>query len=187
MKWLVRQADQSDWPNIQQFFKNLDPMSRYFYYGYHANDESIDLLWKKFEKETNHVFFVVENGRTIMGVAQLSTIDAHAEIGVAVDPLFRKVGIAQSLVDRAVLWCKTHEVKDLMMYCLPDNNVIMKLIRRNNLLPLMMSEPAEAKFAVPAPQPIELQTESVIEYASAWTTLARRLASRWVPEATLDR
>lgn len=175
MKWLVRQTDQQDWPAIQSFFKTLDPVSRYNYYGYHATDESIDALWQRFEEEDSHVFFVVESGPTIMGVAQLSTVDEHAEIGVAVDPAYRQLGIAQNLVDRAVLWCKTHDIKDLMMYCLPSNKVIMKIIRKNNLLPLMLSGTAEARFAVPPAQPSELRRESVAECASAWSTLYRRL------------
>ncbi len=187
MKWPVRQADREDWKNIQEFFKNLDAISRYYYYGYYATDESIDLLWTKFDQEDNHVFFVVESGADSIGVAQLSTIEGHAEIGVAVNPRYRRHGIAQTLVDRSVLWCKTHEVSDLMMYCLPENNVIQKLIRKNNLLPLMMSQPAEARFAVPTAKPEELQKESVAEYASAWSTLYRRLWSRWAPTTSLGR
>lgn len=165
--WPVRQADLEDWPAIQAFFKTLDKESRYLYFGGHVSDEVIDQVWSKFES-AEHRFFVVEVACGIIGVCQIAHQQTQAELSVAVATRYRSQGIAHALVERAVTWCKTHAIKDLRMYCLPDNDVIPKILKRHNLLPLMLAKPAEARFAVPDPTVIDLQKEFGMCVANWW-------------------
>lgn len=171
--WPVRQAERQDWPAIQRFFKNLDSTSRYMYFGGHVSDEVIDHIWDRFHIQ-EHKFFVVELSCNVIGVCQIAHKDSHAEISVAVSAKHRKQGIAHALVERAVTWCKTHSIKDVMMFCLPDNDVIPKILKKHNLLPLMLSSPAEAKFAVPNADFSDLQKEYYSNWLSHWLTWFRR-------------
>jgi N-acetylglutamate synthase-like GNAT family acetyltransferase len=171
--WPVRQAERQDWPAIQRFFKNLDPSSRYMYFGGHVTDAVIDHIWDRFHIQ-EHRFFVVEFACNIIGVCQIAHKDHHAEISVAVSAKHRKQGIAHSLVERAVTWCKTHNIEDVMMFCLPNNDVIPKILKKHNLLPLMLAQPAEAKFAVPNADLSDLQKEYYSSWLSHWLNWAKR-------------
>lgn len=173
----VREAYHEDWPAIQRFFKSLDTESRYMYFGFHASDEVIDLTWKKFDSQ-EHKFFVIELACNIIGVCQVAHQETHAELSVAVAKKYRKHGIAHALVERAVTWCRTHGIQDLMMYCLPDNNVIPKILKKHNLLPLMLSKPAEARFSVPAGTFVEHQREQLAHLTSIFLTTVKRLYAR---------
>jgi RimJ/RimL family protein N-acetyltransferase len=178
--WLVRQADRQDWSAMQQFFKNLDPNSRYMYFGGHVSDTVIEHIWSSFHIQ-EHRFFVVELDCNIIGVCQIAHKDRHAEISVAVSDKHRRQGIAHALVERAVTWCKTHNIEDVMMFCLPDNDVIPKLLKKHNLLPLMLARPAEAKFAVPDASFSDLQKEWHNNLISNWLNVFKklRLSSRF--------
>lgn len=171
--WPVRQSELSDWPAIQRFFKGLDRESRYMYFGFHASDEVIDLTWEKF-REQEHKFFVVELACNVIGVCQVAHQEKHAELSVAVAKHYREQGVAHALVERAVTWCKTHGVEDLMMFCLPDNAVIPKILKKHNLLPLMLSRPAEARFHVPQPQYQDWHQEWRHRVANWWLNYFRK-------------
>lgn len=176
--WPVREACKQDWPAIQKFFKDLDRESRYLYFGFHASDEVIDNVWRQFESRDNDQFFVVELGIKIIGVCQVAHFDNHAEISVAVDREYRNQKIAQTLTERGVLWCKTHGIEDLMMYCIPNHNIIQKIIRKHKLLPLMLSAPAEARFDVPPANLIDHQKETYAHWTSVWLSNLRRVWAR---------
>lgn len=175
--WPVRNACREDWPEIRGFFKKLDSESRYMYFGAHVKDDVIDSVWEKFEQRENDKFFLIEIGQRIVGVCQVAYFDDHAEISVAVDKHFREQGVAHALVERAVLWCKTHGVQDLMMFCIPTNNIIQKLIERHKLLPLMLARPAEARFMVPDASFKDYQQEALNGTMSWWMTAAKRMTS----------
>lgn len=150
--WPVREATHGDWPEIHMFFLDLDATSRYMYFGTHVSDEVINNTWKRFENRDGDQFFVVEHHGEVVGVCQVFKENGVAEIAVVVKPEYRQQGIAYALLERAVGWCKTHGVQDLMMFCLPGNNVVQKIMQKYKLLPLMRSAPAEARFKVPEPR-----------------------------------
>jgi GNAT superfamily N-acetyltransferase len=143
------------------------------YFGAHVTDEVIDQVWDRFQI-LEHRFFVVESAYNIIGVCQIAHKDNHAEISVAVSSKHRKQGIAHSLVERAVTWCKTHNIEDVMMYCLPDNDVVPKILKRHNLLPLMLDYPSEAKFSVPTADFTDLQKEYYSSWLSNWLNWAKK-------------
>lgn len=171
--WPVRQAERTDWPAIQKFFKTLDQESRYMYFGFHASDAVIDQTWEQFQ-EQEHQFFIVELACNIIGVCQVAHKSNHAELSVAVGRKHREQGIAHALVERAVSWCKTNGIQDLMMFCLPDNDIVPKILRKHNLLPLMLSKPAEARFWVPEPQYRDWHREWHHRVINWWLTLGRK-------------
>jgi len=175
--WPVRSAEVSDWPAIQRFFKSLDQESRYMYFGFHASDLVIEQTWDRFHIQ-EHQFFVVELACNIIGVCQVAHRENHAELSVAVSRNHRQRGIAHALVERAVTWCKTHSIQDLMMFCLPDNNIIPKILKKHNLLPLMLSKPAEARFAVPEPECQDWQREQVNRVVDFWLTARQNWLKR---------
>lgn len=171
--WPTREACREDWPKIRRFFKKLDADSRYMYFGGHVSDDVIDSIWERFESRDNDKFFVVELGSQIIGVCQVAYLEDHAEISVAVDSKYRRQGVAHSLTERAVVWCKTHDIRDLMMFCLPDNNVIQRIIQKHNLLPLMLAAPAEARFQVPEGRMSDYQQEIYSRAMSWWVNSSR--------------
>lgn len=173
--WAVRDAFRKDWPEIQKFYKDLDEHSRYMYFGGYIDDEVIDTLWKKFEDRNSDKFFVVEVGSSIVGVCQVAYFDQHAEISVAVTSEHRQQGIGHALVSRGVNWCKTHGIQDLMMFCMEGNNIIEKIIKNHNLLPLMISMPSEVKFKVPRANASDYQQEIYSNILSSWMLLFKRL------------
>jgi N-acetylglutamate synthase-like GNAT family acetyltransferase len=173
--WPVRQAERRDWKSIQDFFKNLDSESRYLYFGAHITDEVIDHIWDRFHL-LEHKFFVVESMANIIGVCQIAHKDNHAELSVAVAANHRGRGIAHSLVERAVTWCKTHEIQDVMMFCLPSNDIIPKILKKHNLLPLMLSAPSEAKFSVPDANLLDLQKEWRSDIVSYWLNFFKKVS-----------
>lgn len=165
--WPVREACREDWYKIRKFFKELDHTSRYMYFGGHVSNDLIDSLWERFKSRNSDKFFVVDMGTQIIGVCQIAYTEDHAEIAVAVISKYRRQGVAHSLTERAVVWCKTHDIRDLMMFCLPDNNVIQRIIQKHKLLPLMLAAPAEARFQVPDGQMSDYQQE-VYRYTMSW-------------------
>ena len=174
--WPVREAEASDWPAVQRFFKSLDRDSRYLYFGTHVSDGVIDQVWQSFQKH-EHKFFVIELACNIIGVCQVAHRESRAELSVAVSPRYRNQGIAHALVERAVSWCKTNNIGDLMMFCLPDNDIIPKILKKHNLLPLMLSRPAEARFVVPEPRCQDWMQEWRHRVTNLWLNYFNRLAT----------
>ena len=172
--WPIREACREDWPKIRKFFKELDEDSRYMYFGGHVSDDIIDSTWERFESRDNDKFFIVELGTQIIGVCQVAYLEDHAEISVAVDSQHRRQGVAHALTERAVVWCKTHDIRDLMMFCIPDNNVIQRIIQKYNLLPLMLARPAEARFQVPEGRVSDYQQEVYSRAMSWWINSSRQ-------------
>jgi len=179
--WPTREARREDWPKIREFFKHLDETSRYMYFGGHVSDDVIDSLWARFESRDSDKFFVVDLGNQIIGVCQVAHFDSHAEVSVAVDRRHRRKGIAHALTERAVIWCKTHDIQDLMMFCIPDNNVIQRIIQKHNLLPLMLARPAEARFQVPEGNVSDYQQEIYSRAMSWWINSSRRFLKTMFP------
>jgi N-acetylglutamate synthase-like GNAT family acetyltransferase len=176
--WLVREARREDWPKIRRFFKELDSTSRYMYFGGHVSDDIIDRVWERFESRDSDKFFVVDLGDQIIGMCQVACVKNHGEISVAVHPDHRQQSIAHSLVERAVVWCKTHDILDLMMFCLPNHNIIQRIIQKHNLLPLMLAYPAEAKFTVPPGSVSDYQQEVYNQSLSWWMNLSRQFLKK---------
>lgn len=172
--WLVREASHSDWAEIHAFFLELDREDRYMYYGVYVSDDVINQNWSNFENRQGDQFFVVEFLGSIVGVCQIVKVGTRAEISVVTKREFRGRGIAHALVERAVVWCKTHEVKDLVMYCLPNNNIIKRIIIKHDLLPRMIAQPAEARFVVPTGKCQDYQIEQTHTWISACLTIWKR-------------
>jgi RimJ/RimL family protein N-acetyltransferase len=157
--WPVRQAFRSDWPAIKEFFKNLDKESRRRYFNGTVSDASIDQLWTMFDQRDSDTFFLVEYCDRIVGVCQVANNNGHAELAVAVNKEYQHRGIGTSLVDRAMTWCKTHNVVDVATYSALDNTVVQKIIANHGFTPTMLSTPAEAKFVVSEPDAVDVQKE----------------------------
>lgn len=172
--WPVREATHGDWAEIHMFFLELDPDSRYMYFGTHVSDDVIDRTWSRFESRDGDQFFVIEKHGEIIGVCQVFKDGEQAEIAVVVKKRYRRQGIAYALLNRAVGWCKTHGIRDLMMFCLPNNAVVQKIMQKYGLLPLLRSAPAEARFSVPDPAWYEIQQELFNRFQSQWLTFFKR-------------
>lgn len=173
----IREATRVDWPEIREFFRDLDNNSLYRYFNGHISSYGINRLWSKFEQRNSDTFFVVEHLGYIVGVCHIARDGSSAEIGVIVHPEHRSRGHGTALVNRAISWCKVNGITDLLVYSSPSNTIIQDLVQQAGIRPLMLTH-AEARFQIPAPDWEDLRREVNQRLVNYWLTFVKHFLFR---------
>jgi RimJ/RimL family protein N-acetyltransferase len=147
----------SEYYQYAAWLKKLDNATRATYFGAPQNDHSIDQLVDGIVKNSaNHNFLVAEYKGQWIGTIHIaeSTID-EVEFGVIVDELHRGHGIANRLMQEAILWSRNRGYNSLYMHCLSWNQPIKHLCTKHGMK--LKSEYGETETHLDLP-PADLNT-----------------------------
>ena len=117
------------------WLKEQDNETIAMYFGLPVTNYFIDNLVKSFvQNPNNHYFLVAERNGMWVGTIHIAVInDSEVEFGVIVDSPSRKQGIADQLMEEAILWARNRYYTHLYMQCLTWNRPIRHLAEKHGL------------------------------------------------------
>lgn len=114
--------------------RNRDSLTRYF--GTLVSDQVIDkLVSGMIEHEDIHDVLVAENERLeIVGTIHIARMnDRQVELGIMVSEAYRGMGVANEMMEIALLYCRNRGLYDVYMHCISNNEAIMNLVKKKGL------------------------------------------------------
>jgi GNAT superfamily N-acetyltransferase len=151
-----------EYPKYATYLKSLDAETLHSYFGYTATPEAIDMLVSKIYKESHrHEFIVASNNGAWVGVTHIAYGSKEVELGISVRPDFRRNGIGDELITRAILWCRNRQLLSVYMHCATRNTSVMNLVKKHNLKIDRDYDEADARITMPFPTFNSLAEEQV--------------------------
>ena len=141
----------------------LDEESRYMRFGFHIKNDIINQLCDKWELDPqNHVIFAIENENLeVVGVAHVSLEGDTPELAFSVFKEYQHQGMGDALMKRAIEYCQNRGIKHGYMVCLPSNDKIKGLARKNGVLIHTEDGDSEGDITIPSPTPVSIWHEYV--------------------------
>ena len=142
---------------------SLDEESRYMRFGFHIKNETINQLCEKWKLTPHlHKIFAIENDNLeVVAVAHVSLEGDTPELAFSVFKEYQKQGMGNALMKRAIEYCQNKGIKNGYMVCLPANDKIKRLARKNGVLIHTEDGDCEGDISIPSPTPISVWHEYV--------------------------
>ena len=146
-----------EYQRYSSWVKKLDNETRATYFGIQYTDEQIDNLVKGIvDNYPKHNFLVAEyNGEWIGTIHIADTLPGEVEFGFIVDKEHRGHGIADRMMDEALIWCRNRGYDAVYMHCLSWNTPIKRLCLKHGMA--LETEYGETETKLPLP-PADLTT-----------------------------
>lgn len=134
MDIVVRRVLPYEYPKYRTHLKSLDSESRTLRFGFPVKDETIDALCNGIEKNTSdHILFCIENSKLeFVGMGHIA-LNPEMELAFSVLSDYRHRGYGNALMDRAVQYCRTHNLLKGHMVCLSSNTAIKKMCIKHGI------------------------------------------------------
>lgn len=134
----------------------LDDESKYMRFGFYIKPETISELCAKWAANSlQHKILVIEDENLdVIGVAHVSLESETPELAFSVLKEYQKQGMGDALMKRAIEFCQNKNIKHGYMVCLPTNNKIKGLARKNGILIHTDDGDCEGDITIPSPTPI---------------------------------
>jgi RimJ/RimL family protein N-acetyltransferase len=131
----TRFLSETEYARYSPWVKRLDAETRGTYFGVQYTDEQIDLLVDGIVANAHkHHFLVAEYRGEWIGTVHIADMEEdEVEFGFIVDPLHRGNGIADRMMNEALLWARNRGYSQLYMHCLSHNIPIKKLCLKHKM------------------------------------------------------
>ena len=130
----------------------LEGDDRRLRFGVSISDEAIANYVTKSMQDDNSVWFVCGE-QEIVAACHVAIYNNEGELGCSVDPESRGLGLAQQLFDRAIVYLRAHNIVDVYMHCLSENQVMKHIAKKNDMTVVSCDGEADAKIKVDPPTP----------------------------------
>lgn len=143
--------------------RDRDSLTRYF--GTLVSDQVIDnLVSGMIEHEDLHDVLVAENENLeIVGTIHIARInDRQVELGIMVSEAYRGMGVANEMMEMALLYCRNRGLYDVYMHCMSNNEAIMKLVKKKGLFISNQTGEADAHVTLPYSSIFTLVWENLV-------------------------
>lgn len=124
----------SDYNKFGDWLEVQDEETRQLYFGVAGSHYVILELMKRVLANTNnHYFLIARDGARWVGSIHIAVHDKVVEFGIIVDEEYRGQGVANILMEEALLWARNRGYEELYMHCLGWNKPIQHLCRKHGL------------------------------------------------------
>lgn len=139
--WSKHHYQYGDW------LKSQDNETRHLYFGVTGGLGLIESLIEQIEAQPEqHEILVAKNCTEWLGTLHIAKIsDSEVEFGILVHKDYRGKGIANGMLEEAIVWARNRDYTDLFMHCLGRNKSIQHLCQKHGLLPHNMMGDSEVK------------------------------------------
>jgi RimJ/RimL family protein N-acetyltransferase len=151
-----------NYPQFKDWLEIQDDETRQLYFGVAGSQFLIDSLMERVTSDPDHHHFLVaKNGKQWAGTIHIATYKKSVEFGIIVHEDYRGQGIANQMMDQALVWARNRGYKDLYMHCLGWNKPIQHLCRKHGLETSNMLGDTEAELKLPPANWITINKEFV--------------------------
>ncbi|MGH8729601.1 MAG: GNAT family N-acetyltransferase [Burkholderiales bacterium] len=132
MSAIVRTLTEADRPAVLRHLTRLPPEDRRLRFGRSMNPLALKRYLSSIHFDADRAFGVFDADMTLIGFAHLalSSDASFAELGLSVLSESRRQGHGESLLRRAALHASNLGIRVIHMYCLRENEAIMRLARK---------------------------------------------------------
>lgn len=135
-----------------EYLKKRDRDSLRRYFGTLVSGQVIDKLVNgMIEHEDTHDILVAENEQLeIVGTIHIARMSDHeVELGIMVSEAYRGMGVANEMMEVALLYCRNRGLNDVYMHCMSNNEAIMHLVKKKGLYISPIAGEADARVTLP--------------------------------------
>ena len=117
------------------WLRDQDENTKQSFFGMTVSDYFIDNLVNTFvQNKDNNYFLVAEQNGIWIGTIHIAIVNTdEVEFGVIIDVGNRKKGIANQLMNEAIIWARNRGYTNLYMHCLKENRAIQHLCEKHGL------------------------------------------------------
>lgn len=153
IKLLVAELDNQDKDAIFQHLVRLSQPDRYMRFFAALSDHALErYVYSAIDLSTSKGYGIfAEDRKTLIAFAHVSgeettRVGKSAELGISVDEAYRKNGLARRLMDRTLVYCKSHDIEMIYMSCLRENRAMQHLASSSGLKVILDHGEAIAKL-----------------------------------------
>jgi RimJ/RimL family protein N-acetyltransferase len=150
---------------------NLKGEDRRLRFGALVSDESIDSYVKK--TLINDDTWFVFGKHEIVAACHVSIYKEEAELGCSVNMEFRKQKFAQALFNRAIIYLRANNIKNVYMHCLSENEAMRHIAKKNDMTVVRCSEESNALVQIDPPSPLTLYHNEYLNNIAIYDMLIR--------------
>jgi GNAT superfamily N-acetyltransferase len=151
LAWPVRELTGLDRSAYALHLLALGAEDRRLRFGTSVGDSVVRAYVARIDFERDALFAVYGDDLGLVAAAHLARGDDHAELGVSVLPGYRNQGFGGALLERAALRARNWRRLRLFMHCLPENETVMHLARKQGMHVVTAGGEADAWLRLPEP------------------------------------
>ena len=169
---------EQDYPKFEHWLDNQDEETRQLYFGVAGSHYVIqDLMKRVIANPENHHFLIAKEGERWVGSIHIAVHDDVVEFGVIVDEEYRGQGVANLLMDEALVWVRNRGYKELYMHCLGWNKPIQHLCHKHGLETKNMYGDSEVEIKLDPANWITINKEICIKQRNLFHTFLQNTQS----------
>ena len=153
-----------DYPKFGDWLAIQDEETRQLYFGVSGSDHVIQALMDRVVgNPEDHYFLVARDAERWVGTIHIAVSNRMVEFGIIVDAEYRGQGIANILMEEALVWARNRGYKELFMHCLGWNKPIQHLCHKHGLETKNMYGDSEVEVKLPPANWVTINKEFCIK------------------------
>jgi len=154
----------NDYPKFGDWLLIQDEETRQLYFGVSGSQHVIQALMDRVVgNPEDHFFLIARDGKRWVGSIHMAVSGHVVEFGVIVDAEYRGQGIANLLMEEALVWARNRGYKELFMHCLGWNKPIQHLCYKHGLETKNMYGDSEVEVKLPPANWVTINKEFCIK------------------------
>jgi GNAT superfamily N-acetyltransferase len=161
------------------WLKSQDEETCQLYFGVTGGPGLVESLVERIEVQPDrHEILVAQNCTKWLGTLHIAKMsDSEVEFGLIVHRDYRGKGIANSMLEEAIVWARNRGYTDLFMHCLGRNKPIQHLCQKHGLVPHNMMGDSEVKVKLNPPSWASVVSEVGIMQRNVYHTFLQNSQS----------
>lgn len=161
------------------WLKRQDDETLRLYFGISAGPRLLESLVERIEAEPDqHEILVAKNCTDWLGTLHIAKISgSHVEFGIIVHKDYRGEGIANSMLQEAIVWSRNRGYTELFMHCLGRNKPIQHLCQKHGLMPRNIMGDSEVNIHLTPPSWASIASEVGIKQRNVYHTFLQNSKS----------
>jgi RimJ/RimL family protein N-acetyltransferase len=189
MSTIVRTLTEADRPAVLRHLTRLPPEDRRLRFGRGMNRQALKRYVHSIDFDADRAFGIFDADTKLTGFAHLglSNDASFAELGLSILPDSRRQGHGETLLQRAALHASNLGIRVIHMYCLKENEAIMRLARKAGFNVVPEGIEAAATMPIAAGTFASLGQEALCDQIALVDQIYKRQARRLIRFASLER
>lgn len=160
----IRNLTTGEHPAFRNHLLRLDADDRRLRFGMPMDDEAIRNYADRLDPAQDRLLGCADDQLRIVAAVQLSTRGESVEFAFSVDREWRSRGLAQSLMDRAVLWSRNRGMREALLVCARQNAAMRHVAHKAGMELAIEGSDCYAGMPLVPATPFSLVQEFVAEH-----------------------
>ena len=181
----IRLLTASELPKYLEHLLRLDPTDRRMRFGLLIGDNGIREYVQRIDLRADHILALFDDDLDVVAAVHIvrARKDDLAEFAFSVDREWRGFGVGCKLFDRTVLWARNRGIRQVIFYCLSENQAMLHIARKAGVQMTMAAGEIEGRLELPPVTPLSLLVEQASERLAWFGLLLKLISWCWFPPA----